>query len=205
MKIGIIGSGNIGGTAGTLWAQHGHEVMFSSRHPEELGELVQRAGPNGQVGTVAQAAAWGEVVLVAIPFGLYTTLPTNKLAGKTVIDATNYYPQRDGQIDLEGSTSSELIAHHLPGARLVKAFNTMYSETLRTAGRANDDPNRLALFLAGDDADAKQVVSQLIDQLGFAPVDTGGLRDGGRRQEPDTPIYNRPMNEARARELLAHG
>lgn len=203
MNIGIIGSGNIGGTAGTLWARHGHEIMFSSRHPEQLADLVQQAGPHAQTGTIAEAAAWGDVVLVAIPFGLYATLPAEQLAGKIVIDATNYSPQRDGRIDLHGGTSSELIAQHLHQARLVKAFNTMYFETLRTGGRPADDSDRLVLFLAGDDADTKQVVAQLIDEIGFTPIDTGGLRDGGRRQEPGTPIYNQPMIAAPARELLA--
>ncbi len=203
MKISIIGSGNIGGTAGRFWSKDGHEIMFSSRHPEDLAQLVAQAGPTAQTGTPEQAAAWGEVVLVAIPFGKYETLPAAQLAGKIAIDATNYYPQRDGQIAMHGGTSSELIARHLPGARLVKAFNTMRSETLRTQGRTDATADRLVLFLAGDDPDAKQVVAQLITEIGFAPLDTGTPREGGQRQQPDSPIYNQPMTVVEAQPILA--
>lgn len=200
MRIGIIGSGNIGGTAGTHWARAGHQIMFSSRHPEQLTQLAAQAGPNAQVGTPEEAAAFGDVVLVAIPFGLYHTLPAAQLAGKIVIDATNYYPQRDGEIDLHGLASSELIAQHLPGARLIKAFNTIYFRRLQSEGR--DDPNeRLAIFLAGDDLDAKQIVAGLIEEIGFAPVDTGSLHDS-TRQEPDSPIYNQPITALEARAML---
>jgi predicted dinucleotide-binding enzyme len=203
MKIGIIGSGHIGGTVGTLWARAGHQVMFSSRHPEALRDLVAQAGPNARAGTPEAAAAFGEVVLVAIPFRLFQALPAGELAGKIVIDASNYAPGRDGQIDLHGRASSELVAQHLVGARLVKAFNTMYFETLRTAGRPENPDDRLVLFIAGDDAQAKQVVSQLIEEIGFAPIDTGSLHAGGLRQQPGSPIYNRPMNTAQARQALA--
>jgi 8-hydroxy-5-deazaflavin:NADPH oxidoreductase len=204
MKIGIVGSGNIGGTAGVKWAQQGHEVLFSSRHPEQLGELVAAAGPTASAGSIAEAAAFGEVVLVAIPFGSYTELPAAQLAGSIVIDATNYYPQRDGHIralDDGSETSSELIAQHLAGARLVKAFNTMYFKTLQNEGRP-PGPDRLVIFVAGDDADAKMVVGELIEQLGFTPIDTGSLRDGGRKQQPGSPIYNRPLTAEQAREEL---
>jgi hypothetical protein len=113
----------------------------------------------------------------------------------------NYYPQRDGRIDFGGLTSSELVARHLPEGRLVKAFNTMYFETLATEGRPSAPPeDRLVLFVAGDDPEAKGVVVRLIHELGFAPLDTGSLRDGGRRQEPGSPIYNHPMKLAEARE-----
>lgn len=201
MKIGIIGSGNIGGTAGVLWAQAGHEVMFSSRHPEELGDLVAQAGPGARAGTPEEAAAWGDVVLEAIPFGLYSTLPAAQLAGKIVIDASNYYPQRDGEIELGGRGSSELVAQHLAGARVVKAFNTIYFGNLRTRG-TSDPVQQLAIFVAGDDDDAKATVSQLIEAIGFAAVDTGTLHDGGLRQQPDTDIYNKPMTAAQARGVL---
>ncbi|HKH78196.1 MAG TPA: hypothetical protein VKA51_14655, partial [Rubrobacteraceae bacterium] len=133
----------------------------------------------------------------------YEALPTDLLAGKTVADAMNYYPGRDGEMDLDGLGSSELLARHLPDARIVKAFNTMYYETLGAGGRPNAPPReRLVLFVAGDDADAKVVVSGLIEEIGFTPVDVGALEDG-RKQQPGSPIYNVPMNEAQAREELA--
>ena len=204
MNIRIIGSGNIGATAARLITEAGHKVAVSnSRHPKSLESLVEEIGPRARTMTVEEVAAFGEVVLVAMPLFAYETLPSDQLAGKIVVDATNYYEGRDGQIDFDGLTSSELVARGLPGGRVVKAFNTMYYETLATEGQLNapaDD--RFVLFVAGDDAEAKSVMSQLIEQIGFAPVDTGSLGDGGSKQQPGSPIYNVPMNEDRAREAL---
>ena len=136
MNIGIIGAGNIGATAARLFANAGHRVAISnSRAPESLRDLVAELGPNVETTTVEDAAAFGEVVLVAIPFKDYETLPANQLAGKIVLDAMNYYAQRDGQIDFDDLRSSEVVARRLPRARLVKAFDSMYYETLATAGR----------------------------------------------------------------------
>ena len=204
MNIGIVGSGNIGATAARLFAEAGHEVAVSnSRGPETLAGLVAAIGPRARASTVEEAVDFGEVVLVAIPFFAYETLPTDLLAGKTVVDATNYYPGRDGEMNLDGLGSSELLARHLPDARIVKAFNTMYYETLGAEGRPGVPPVEcLVLFVAGDDAEAKAVVSGLIEEIGFAPVDVGTLEDG-RKQQPGSPIYNAPMNEAQAREELA--
>ena len=204
MNIGIVGSGNIGATAARLFAEAGHEVAVSnSRGPETLEGLVAEIGPRARASTVEEAADFGEVVLVAIPFFAYEALPTDLLAGKTVVDAMNYYPGRDGDMNLDGLGSSELLARHLPDARIVKAINTMYYETLGTEGRPDAPPaERLVLFVAGDDAEAKAVVSGLIEEIGFAPVDVGTLEDG-RKQQPGSPIYNAPMNEAQAREELA--
>ena len=204
MDIGIIGSGNIGATAARLFAEAGHEVAVSnSRGPDTLEGLVAAIGLRARASTVEEAADFGEVVLVAIPFFAYEALPTDLLAGKTVADAMNYYPGRDGEMDLDGLGSSELLARHLPDARIVKAFNTMYYETLGAGGRPDAPPGeRLVLFVAGDDADAKVVVSGLIEEIGFTPVDVGALEDG-RKQQPGSPIYNVPMNEAQAREELA--
>jgi predicted dinucleotide-binding enzyme len=204
MNIGIVGSGNIGATAARLFAEAGHEVAVSnSRGPETLERLVADIGPRARASTVEEAADFGEVVLVAIPFFAYETLPTDLLAGKTVVDAMNYYPGRDGEMNLDGLGSSELLARHLPDARIVKAFNTMYYETLGAEGRPATPPaERLVLFVAGDDAEAKAVVSGLIEEIGFTPVDVGNL-EVGRKQQPGSPIYNAPMNEAQAREELA--
>lgn len=200
MKIGIIGAGNIGATAAKLFAKAGHEVAVSnSRSPETLAGLVEVIGDEARAVTIDEAADFGEVVLEAIPFGRYEELPAQRLAGKIVVDASNYYPQRDGEIEFDGRTSTEVLASYLSGSRVVKAFNTMYYETLASDGRP-DAPleDRLALFVAGDDEEAKRIVSDLIEEIGFAPVDTGPLKDSAR-QEPDSPVYNNPITRAVAR------
>lgn len=198
MNIGIIGSGNIGATTARLFAEAGHQVAVSnSRGPESLRELVAGIGPRARAATTEEAADFGDVVLVAIPFFAYETLPTDRLAGKIVVDATNYYPGRDGEMGLGGLGSSELLARHLPDVRIVKAFNTMYYETLAAGGDPSDNV-RLVLFVAGDDEEAKAVVSGLIEGIRFTPVDVGTLEDG-RKQQPGSPVYNVPMSEERAR------
>jgi predicted dinucleotide-binding enzyme len=204
MRIAVIGSGKIGGTAAELFAAAGHEVAIAnSRGRASLAPLVKQIGSRAQAATVEDAARFGQVALVAIPFGKYRTLTAADLSGKVIVDAMNYYPERDGQIDFGTLTSSELVARHLTAARIVKAFNTMYFETLAAQGRA-DRPidGRLALFVAGDDADAKALVSRLIEEIGFAPIDTGQLSDGGRLQQPGSAIYNHPMTAAEARAAL---
>lgn len=204
MKIGIIGAGNIGKAAAKLFVRAGREVAVSnSRGPETLRDLISSLGPNARAATPEEAAAFGDVVLEAIPFGRYRELPAAALAGKIVVTASNYYPQRDGELDLGGRSQSELVAAHLKGARVVKAFNTIYFEHLRTQGDPSRPlPARRAIFIAGDDAEAKRVVSNLIEEIGFAPVDTGTLRDGGRRQEPGTAVYNKVLTAAEAEALL---
>jgi predicted dinucleotide-binding enzyme len=123
--------------------------------------------------------------------------------GKIVVDAMNPYNLEGGLYDLGDSTSSEEVQKRLPGARLVKAFNTMYFERLAHEGRTDLPlPKRLAMFVAGDDAEAKKVVMHLIEQIGFDPVDTGSLREGGRRQQPGSPIYNVPITGEQARQRL---
>ena len=201
MKIGIIGAGNIGATAARLFAEAGHEVVLSnSRGPETLSDIVQGIGGPVRAATVEEAADFGDVVLEAIPFGRYKDLPADHLAGKIVIDASNYHAGRDGEMDLTGWGSSEVLADYLSDSRIVKAFNTMYFETLATGGDPSDD-HRLVLFVAGDDAAAKAVVSRLIEEIGFAPEDTGSLKDG-RGQQPGSPIYNVKLNSGQARDAL---
>jgi predicted dinucleotide-binding enzyme len=204
VKIGIIGAGNIGANAARLFAEAGHEVVISnSRGPETLSELVEEIGAGVRAVTLEEAADSGDVVLEAIPFGRFEELPADRLAGKIVIDASNYYPGRDGEIDLDGLTSTELLARHLSRSRVVKAFNTMYYETLASEGRT-DAPveDRLVLFVSGDDEEAKGIVSDLIEEIGFAPVDAGPLKASGK-QEPGAPVYNNPMSPERARKMLA--
>lgn len=207
MKIGIIGAGNIGATAAKLFIRAGHEVALSnSRAAETLKDLVAEIKGKAQAATIDEAARFGEVVLVAIPFGKYKTLPADAFRGKIVIDAGNYYPNRDGQIpelDSGKTTSSELMSAHLHGVRLVKAFNTIYYVHLAEQGDSNlplDD--RRAIFIAGDDSQAKEVVAELIEEIGFVAVDTGLLHEGGKRQQPETAIYNRTLTAREARETL---
>lgn len=207
MKIGIIGAGNIGGTAAKLFAEAGHEIAIAnSRGPETLTETVAEIGNNAKAVTVEDAIKFGEIVFVSIPLGKINELPTNGFEGKIVIDTNNYYPDRDGQIEILDSdekTSSELLAEHLTGAKIVKAFNTIWFEHLKTLGN-KDSPleNRRVIFVAGDDKDAKKVVSDLIEEIGFAAYDTGSLREGGRNQSPNTAIYNQNITLSEAPAIL---
>ncbi|HET7269594.1 MAG TPA: NADPH-dependent F420 reductase [Rubrobacter sp.] len=204
MKIGIIGAGRIGANAARLFARAGHEVVISnSRGPETLSGIVEEIGNDTRAVTIEEAADFGDVVLEAIPFGRYEELPADHLADKIVIDASNYYPRRDGGIDLGGLTSTEAVARHLPDSRVVKAFNTMYYERLANEGRPGFQlEKRQVLFVAGDDEEAKGIVSRLIEEIGFAPVDTGSLKDS-YLQEPGSSVYNNPMTPERAHEMLA--
>ena len=203
MRIGIIGSGKIGATTARLLAGAGHEVtVANSRGPASLTQVVKDIGPEVHAASVDDAARASDVVVIAIPLRAYPDLPAEAFAGKVVVDANNYYPQRDGQIpelDREETTSSELLARHLTGARMVKSFNTMNFRALGSEGRP-DAPRaeRLAIYVAGDDDDAKRVVAGLIDEIGFAPIDTGSLHEGGARQQPGAPIYNNPMTAQEA-------
>ena len=208
MKIGVIGSGNIGAAAAALFARAGHEVAVSnSRGGAGLESLVAELGGQGRATGIEEAARFGEVVLVAVPFGKYETLPAGAFEGKVVIDANNYYPQRDGRFaELDGgeTTSSELLASHLKGARLVKAFNTIWFEHLASQGDTSlPAEERRAIFVAGDDEEAKRAVARLIEEVGFAAVDTGTLREGGRRQQVGTPVYNKELNAREAAEVLS--
>jgi predicted dinucleotide-binding enzyme len=193
MRIGIIGAGNIGATAARLFVKAGHEVAVSnSRGPESLRALVAELGSRARAGSVDEAAAFGEVVLLAVPWRTPEALPWPELVrGKVVIDAMNPYTTSGGIADLGGSSSSEETAKRLPGARIVKAFNTIWYQHLAARGRPDLPlPERQAIFVAGDDEEAKAVVFSLIEDIGFAAVDSGALREGGRRQEPNTPLYN---------------
>lgn len=212
MDIGIIGAGNIGATTARLFAGAGHRVALSnSRGPETLRGLVSEIGENARAVTVDEAAGFGEVVLLSVPWSRREEgLPSaGLLVDKIVVDAMNPYTPDFRIEDLGDDTSSEDIARRLPGARIVKAFNTMYYERLRDEGDTGAPAeDRLALFLAGDDAEAKAVVSRLIEEIGFAPVDTGSLRDGGRKQQPGSPVYNIPIAAgpaAREAGLPSHG
>jgi len=153
---------------------------------------------------VDEACTFGEVVLLAVPWHREDALPSpERLRGKIVIDAMNPYDLAGGFFDLHGSTSSEIVLKRIPGARLVKAFNTIYYEHLSTRGRKElPVQERHAIYLAGDDAQAKEVVAHLIEEIGFAPVDTGSLHEGGQLQQPDSIIYNQTFSAREARSFL---
>jgi predicted dinucleotide-binding enzyme len=208
MKIGVIGAGHIGANAARLFVNAGHEVAIAnSRGPETLDALVEDLGDNATAATVEEARDFGDVVFVSIPLGKYPELPTAGWEDKIVIDSNNYYPERDGQIaelDTGETTSSEMLLRHLNGARLVKGFNTIWFEHLKTQGNI-DLPleERRAIFIAGDDSEAKAVVAKLIEDIGFAAVDTGFLASGGRSQQPGTVIYNKELTAAEAARALS--
>lgn len=201
MKIGIIGSGNIGGSLGKLWAQAGHEVFFSSRHPEQLSDLVQQVGDKAQAGITEDAIAFADIILEAVPFNVAMSLPADALAGKTLITASNYYPQRDGEVEIDADTQSEALAKKLPDTKVVKAFNMMFAEEMeaRADGKRTE---KLAIFYAGDDAAAKAVVAELIEDAKFAPIDAGSLFNGRFFQNGE-PLYAQRWSKEEARQALA--
>ncbi|HEY0427922.1 MAG TPA: NAD(P)-binding domain-containing protein [Pyrinomonadaceae bacterium] len=206
MKIGIIGAGHIGANAARLFVEAGHDVtVANSRGAETLRDLIAELGERAQAASAEEAANFGEIVFVSIPFGKYRELPFEALRGKIVIDSNNYYPERDGnftELDEGKTTSSELLAAHLAGARVVKGFNTIWFEHLKTQGNKNlPMEERRAIFIAGDDAEAKEIVSKLIADIGFAAVDTGDLADGAS-QQPGSAIYNRNLTAHEAEAIL---
>ncbi|MFE0463916.1 NADPH-dependent F420 reductase [Kitasatospora sp. NPDC058965] len=207
MKIGIIGAGNIGGNLTRRLTALGHEVrVANSRGPQTLQELVDETGA---VAVAAGEAAQGaQVVVVTVPLKNVPALPAGLLDGAAdgfvVIDTNNYYPQRDGRIaaiEDEGLTESAWVAQHL-GHPVVKAFNGTYAQDLLVAPRPKGDPERLALPVAGDEAAAKQLVRDLIDELGFDSVDSGTIADSWR-QQPDTPVYGLRAGVAEVEKALA--
>lgn len=206
MKIGIIGSGRVGGTIGELWVKAGHEVVFSAKTIDEVHALLARLnlGPRAKAGTPREAAAFGEAVLVSVP---YAALPSvgrenaAELKGKVVLDTCNPIPGRDGEMARPaldkgtGVASAEL----LPGARLVRAFNCVGWNSMRSeAHRAGD---KLAIPLAADDQAALKVAIGLVKDAGFEPVVVGGL---ARAREFDygTPIFGRPVTAKELRQIL---
>jgi 8-hydroxy-5-deazaflavin:NADPH oxidoreductase len=204
--IGLIGAGHIGSQVARLAITHGYKVVVSnSRGPETLATLIAELGPNARAGTALDAATAGDIVVVTVPLRNYRQVPVEPLAGKVVIDTNNYYPERDGHIaelDNESTTTSELLQAHLPTSKVVKAFNHIYASELTSHGRPTGSPGRRALVIAGDDADAKAVVTTLLDAFGFDAVDAGALKEGWRIQR-DTPGYGPRRTAAELRADLA--
>jgi predicted dinucleotide-binding enzyme len=188
-KIGIIGAGHIGGTLAKLWVESGHEVLISSRHPEQLRTLAETLGPKAQVGTARDAARFGEVVLISVP---YKALPElgqqlqTELAGKVVLDTCNPYPERDGPmaVDVRREGTGVASPRFLAGVRLVRAFNAIGFRDLQRLAHRSGAP--VAIPLAGDDADALKIAEQLVRDAGFEPVVVGPL---SRAREFDVGTY----------------
>jgi 8-hydroxy-5-deazaflavin:NADPH oxidoreductase len=205
VPIGTIGSGHIGGTIGGLWVKAGHSVLFSSRHPEELKDLVAGLGPLARTGTVEQAIAFSNVLLLAVP---YAALPQigrdygEALKGKIVLDACNAVSARDGTITEEverdgvGVTSQK----YLPGARLVRAFNTL--NYMIFAKEANRPDPKLGVPIAGDDREAVQMAAGLVRDAGFDPVVVGDLAAASRFQR-GAPGYGQSVTAAELKQKLS--
>ena len=193
--VGIIGSGMIGGTVARLSVAAGYNVVVSnSRGPETLAELVAELGPLAAAGTAGQAAGEGDLVVVSVPVKAFAEVPAKPLAGTPVLDTGNYYPQRDGNIaelDTGALTSSGLLQRYLPEAKIVKVFNNIFFRHLGSLARPHGAPDRSALPIAGDDEQAKAVVTMYLDAIGYDAVDAGPLAESWR-QEPGTPAYGTP-------------
>ncbi len=204
LKIGIIGTGHIGGTLATLWVGAGHEVLMSSRHPQELQALAHSLGPKAHVGTPAEAARFGEVVLLSVPYGALPQVGRDlksELAGKIVLDTGNPYPERDGPMAVEARRKGTGVAsaEYLPGVRLVRAFNAINSGDLRSEAHRKGAP--IAIPLAADDTQALQVAEQLVRDAGFAPVVVGPLSKA-REFDVGTAVYTRLMTEPQLKAAL---
>jgi predicted dinucleotide-binding enzyme len=204
LKIGIIGAGHIGGTLASLWVKAGHEVLVSSRHPEQLQGLVRSLGPRARAVTPREAALFGNVVLISVP---YAALPQigrdlrTELSGKIVLDTGNPYPQRDGDMAVEARRKGTGVssAEFLPGVRLVRAFNAINSGDL--ASEAHRSGERIAIPLAGDDSQGLEVAQRLVRDAGFEPVVVGPLARA-REFDVGTAVYTRLMTAAQLRQAL---
>jgi predicted dinucleotide-binding enzyme len=199
-KIGIIGSGNLGGTLGTLWVKSGHPVLFSSRHPEQLKKLADGLGPLARAGTVREALAFGDVILIAVPYAAYPQIGNDyaqELKGKIVMDAGNAVPARDGEIAKEARENGIGVtsAKYLAGARVVRAFNTLNYRRLPIL--SNRPEGRIGIPMAGNDQEALAIASSLVRDAGFDPVIIGSL-ERAKDFAQGTPLYGQ---EITAREM----
>jgi predicted dinucleotide-binding enzyme len=203
-RIGIVGAGNIGGTLGRLWLKAGYEVFFSSRHPEELKALIEELGPKARAGTPAEAIAFGNAVLIAVPYKAYPELGKENAAalkGKVVIDAGNAVKTRDGAIydEVEKDGIGAVSAKYLAGARIVRAFNAAnYKIFLKNAGRP--DP-RMAVPIAGDDPKALETARTLVTDAGFDPVVVGEL-DAAKTFAMGSPGFGHELSAPELRAKL---
>jgi predicted dinucleotide-binding enzyme len=204
MRIGFIGSGRQGGAMGILFAKAGHQVFFSSRHPEQLKDLVAKAGPNARAGLPQEAAAFADVVVVAVPYGALPQVGKDyaaQMKGKVVIELGNPREDRDGPMAKEAMAKGTGVtsAGYLPGVRLVRAFNALsFVQVERDAHRAGE---KLGIPVAGDDPAAVKIVAQLVTDAGFDPVVTGNLASS-KLFDRDTPVYVKGMTAKQIKDTL---
>jgi predicted dinucleotide-binding enzyme len=205
--LATIGAGKIGSNVARAAIAAGYDVILSnSRGPESLTELVAELGPQASAATPEQAAAQADLVLVAVPLDKIASLPADALAGKIVMDATNYHPSRYGnipRIDRGEVTTSRLLQEHAPDARVVKAFNTITAHHIPRDASPPGTPNRRALPIAGDDPAAKAAVADFLSAIGFDAVDIGGLDDSWV-VERDTPAYGPRVDATELRALTTN-
>jgi hypothetical protein len=206
MRIGIIGSGHIGGTIGKLWAKAGHEVMFASRHPEKLAGLASEAGQKASTGTVQEALSFGDVIVLSVPYMAVPSLAQQilpRLQDKIVLETSNPYPERDGPMAQEvrdsGRGTGAYLREWFPGIRIVRAFNSVWDQTL--AKEANRPGPRVGIPLASDDAEALELASQLVRDAGFEPVIVGSL-DRAKDFDVGAKVYNTGMSGPELRSAL---
>lgn len=204
LKIGIIGAGRIGGALGELWVKAGHEVLLSSRHPERLRPLAERLGPKARAGTPREAAVFGEVILISVPYGALPQVGRDyaaELRGKVVLETGNPFPGRDGDMAIAARAKGTNVAsaEFLAGVRLVRAFNTIPHHALRS--EAHRDGERVAVPLASDDEAALKVASRLVEDAGFEPVVVGPL---ARAKEFDvgTAVFGQALTAGELRRRL---
>ncbi|OGW50628.1 MAG: NADP oxidoreductase [Nitrospirae bacterium GWC2_57_9] len=201
-KIGIVGSGRIGGNLGILLAKAGYEIFYSSRHPDTLKDLVKAAGPKARAGNVAEAVSFGDVIVLSVPLMALEELDHKTkaaLKGKIVIDTSNPYPERDGEIAEEARREPDgmgtFVARLLPGARIVRAFNTVYFEDLKKT--INKDGDKIGIPIAGDDQEGLKAAVELVERAGLDPVVVGGLSKS-KLFDVGAPVY---ATSASAREI----
>ncbi len=204
-RIGIIGAGNIGSTIGGLWIKSGHPVMFSSRHPDELKDMVAKLGSLAQAGTVEQAIAFGDALFIAVPYGAIPQIGkdySTAMKGKVMLDACNAVSARDGAVadEVEQNGIGVTTQKYFPDARIVRAFNTMSYMTF--AREANRPDPKLAIPIASDDAQALQVAASLVRDAGFDPVVVGKLADA-RRFQRGQPGYGQSVSAAELKQKLS--
>jgi hypothetical protein len=206
MKIGIVGAGRIGGLIGTLWSRAGHEVLFSSRHPESLSGLVEAAGNSARSGTPDEAISFGDVILLSIPFGELPEFGRTKreaLLNKIVLETGNPNLKRDGAIAASvlksGRGTGIFLREWFSGVRLVRAFNTVWDPVL--AKEAHRVEPRVGIPLASDDEDALRIASGLVIDAGFDPVVVGAL-DRAREFDMGTAVYDTGMSGPEVRKIL---
>ncbi len=204
LKIGIIGTGRIGGALARHWARAGHQLVISSRHPERLKPLAAELGPKVRAATPAEAAEFGEVVLVSVPYGAMPQIGRDYaglMAGKVVLDTGNPFLGRDGEMAKEAQRKGAGIAsaEFLPGVRLVRAFNCIPAHSL--ANRAFREPERIAIPIASDDAEALKLAQRLVDDAGFDAVVVGPLTRS-RAFDLGQPLAHGNLSAAELRRLV---